>query len=317
MKKTGFAVFAVLLAICLVCGSALAQRQKCKPSRWGTSDEIGAANLVTPESVLAASQLVKTGKTYALGITIDSKTPAYPPRGLSLQIVQPGQQEGKRPVPGDLTYNDDVFQGWFGIGPQLDGLGHAGWDGVYFNCNMAKDFANLTGVTKLGIEKVPPLVARGVVLDMAAHFGVEHMEAKQYIRAKDIQAVAKKQGVELRQGDVILFHTGWIDHVLPKDPKKWGREAPGLTEDAAEYLAGIGPLAVGADTWVVDAVPWPDKEQPFAAHIILLQQDGVYLLENMNTGPLVKDQAWEFMFVLGHAKVRGAVQMIINPVAIR
>lgn len=317
MKKYQSVASIVVLMICLMGGSALAQRQKCKPSRWGADDEIGAANLVTPESVLAASRLVKTGKTYALGITIDSKTPAYPPRSLSLQIVQPGQQEGKRPLPGDLTYNDDVFQGWFGIGPQLDGLGHAGWDGVYFNCNMAKDFANITGVTKLGIEKVPPLVARGVVLDMAGHFGVKHMASGQYITAKDIQAAAKKQGVALRQGDVILFHTGWIDHVLPTDPKTWGSVEPGLVEDAVEYLAGISPLAVGADTWAVDAIPWPDGQRPFAAHILLLQQEGVYLLENMNTGPLVKDQAWEFMFILGQAKVRGAVQMIINPVAIR
>ena len=37
----------------------------------------------------------------------------------------------------------------------------------------------------------------------------------------------------------------------------------------------------------------------------------------MNTGPLVNDKVKEFLFVLGQAKVRGAEQMIINPIAIR
>ena len=68
------------LAIVLMSWAVLAQTQKCKPSKWGPDDEIGAANLITPESVLAASKLIKTGKTYSLGITVDSQTPAYPSR---------------------------------------------------------------------------------------------------------------------------------------------------------------------------------------------------------------------------------------------
>jgi hypothetical protein len=36
----------------------------------------------------------------------------------------------------------------------------------------------------------------------------------------------------------------------------------------------------------------------------------------MNTGELADDNVSEFLFVLGPAKVRGAVQMIINPIAI-
>jgi hypothetical protein len=74
---------------------------------------------------------------------------------------------------------------------------------------------------------------------------------------------------------------------------------------------------VGADTWGVDVSPAPDPTRTAQGHVILLQQNGIYLLETMNTGPLVRDDAYEFLFVLGQARVRGAVQMIINPVAIR
>ena len=289
----------------------------CEPSRWGAGDEAGNANLITAESVLAASELVKTGKTYSLGITIDASTPAFPPRGLMLQVVQPGQQQGRVAFPNS-TYNDDVFQGWFGIGSQIDGLGHVGAPGgMFYNCNDAKDFAFLTGLNKLGIEKVPPIVARGIVLDMAGHFGVEHMEAGQFFDVEDVQAVEKKQGTPVREGDVVLFHTGWTDAKLEADPEAWVSAEPGQTEEVASYLASRNVVAVGADTWGVDVVPPPDQTRPFQGHVILLKENGIYIFETMNTGPLVRDGAFEFLFVLGHAKVRGAVQMIINPIAIR
>ena len=289
----------------------------CEPSRWGADDEIGSANLITAETVLAASELIKTGKTYSLGITIDASTPAFPPRGLMLQVVQPNQQQGRVAFPNS-TYNDDVFQGWFGIGSQIDGLGHVGAPGgAFYNCNDAKDFAFLTGLTKLGIEKIPPIVARGIVLDMAGHFGVETMEAGQFFGVDDVQAVEKKQGTPVREGDVVLFHTGWTDAKLRADPEAWVSAEPGQTEEVASYLASKNVVAVGADTWGVDVVPPPDATRPFQGHVILLKENGIYILETMNTGPLVRDGAFEFLFVLGHAKIRGAVQMIINPVAIR
>jgi kynurenine formamidase len=290
---------------------------RCEPSRWGAGDEIGNANLITPASVLAASSLVTTGRTYSLGITIDSNTPAFAPRSMSLQVVQPGQQQGKPAFP-NATYNDDVFIGWFGIGSQLDGLGHIGdAQGMHYNCFEAREIAEFTGLTRLGTHNVPPIVARGVVLDMAAHKGVDYMKAGEYFTVEDVQAVEKKQGTPIREGDVVLFHTGWTDAKLESDPQAWASGEPGQSEEVARYLAGKNVVAVGADTWGVDVLPSPDPARPFQGHVILLKESGIYLLETMNTGPLVRDGVYEFMFVLGQAKVRGAVQMIINPVAIR
>ena len=293
-----------------------AAADECRPSRWGADDEIGNANLITPASVLQAAQLVKTGKTYSLGISVDASTPAFPPRQLSLLVVQPNQQGGARPL-FDRSYNDDIFMGWFGIGSQLDGLGHLGINDEYYNCNRAADFSALTGLTKLGIEKVPPIVARGVVLDMAAHYGVPHLQGGQAFSVADVQAVEKRQGTPVREGDVVLFHTGWTDAKLDSDPQLWVSTAPGSSAAAAEYLADKSVVAVGSDTWGLDAVPPEHPERPFPGHVTLLKDNGIYILETMNTGPLVRDGVFEFLFVLGQAKVRGAVQMIINPVAIR
>ena len=303
-----------LLCLLLLPLSVMAD-QKCMHSPWGADDEIGAANRITEESVLKAVQLVETGRTYPLGIVIDGNTPAFPPRGLSLTIVQPNQQESARPFYG-MTYNDDIFTGWLGIGSQLDGLGHLGHEGMYYNCNDARDFAAIGGLTKLGTEKVPPMVARGIVLDIAGHYGVDHLKAGQHFSVNDVKAVAQKQGTPIREGDVVLFHTGWTDAKLQSDPIAWASAEPGQSEEVADYLASMNVVAVGADTWGLDVVPSQTEEKPFYGHVVYLMQNGIYILETMNTGPLVRDGVFEFLFVLGQARVRGSVQMIINPVAI-
>ena len=310
------AIFSSALALCC-CTTALAQDEEtsCKPSRWGPDDELGNINLIDEKSVQRAVKLVRTGRTYSLGITIDATTPAFAPRSLSLQIVQPGQQESARPNAG-MTYNDDVFQGWFGIGSQLDGLGHLGFDGMYYNCNHARDFAHISGLTKLSTDKVPPMVARGIVLDVAAHYGVAHLDAGQHFSVADVKAIAKRQRTPIKEGDVVLFHTGWTDAKLDSDPEAWVSGEPGQSEEVAQYLADKNVIAVGADTWGLDVVPAQVAERPFQGHVILLKEHGIYILETMNTGPLVRDGVFEFLFVLGQAKVRGAVQMFINPIAI-
>ena len=191
---------------------------------------------------LQALKLVKQGISHPLGIVVGPTTPAYPPRSISLQVVSPGQHNG-RSLEGDfgwnITYNDDLAQIWFGIGSQIDGFGHLGEGGMYYNCNHARDFVNVSGLNKLGTHNIPPIVARGVVVDMARHKGVDALAGGQPISSADIQPAAAAQGVEFREGDVILIHTG------------------------------------------------------------RLAREGVH----------------EFLFVLGQARIKGTVQMIINPVA--
>ena len=70
-----------------------------------------------------------------------------------------------------------------------------------------------------------------------------------------------------------------------------------------------------ADTWAVDVVPGVKGDKVFYGHTILIKQHGIYILEVMNTGRLAKESVHEFMFVLGQARIKGTVQMIINPVA--
>jgi kynurenine formamidase len=308
-------------ALVLGCSIALlgtigpASAQDWTKSKWGPDDEIGAANYMKPELVLKAASLIKTGKTYALGIPLDSKTPAYPPRTFKITIVQPGQAGIPGLGPSKTTYNDDIIEGWVGIGSQLDGLGHVGIEHVYYNGNKLLEFADPTGLKKLGIEKVPPMVTRGVLLDMAAYYNTDVVKEGTAFNVKEIEEVAKKQGVEIRQGDVVIFHTGWLG-LIGKDDKRYNAGEPGLGVEGAKYLTGKGVVAVGADNWAVEAIPFESKNL-FEVHQILIAMNGTYILENMDTAELAKDKAYEFLFVLGQPRFRGGVQSMINPVAIR
>lgn len=311
-----------LISCALMTGSALAESHgdmAWTKSKYGPEDEIGAANLLTPDRAKAAAGLVTDGKTYSLGLTLDSTVPAFAPRSMSIAILQPGQVNNSGLGPTKTTYNDDIFMGWLGIGSQIDGLGHIGEDHVYYNGNDGSDFVAADGMKKLGIEKVPPIVTRGVLLNMSKFYGQDIVtEGTAYTR-DDIMAAAEAQGVEIREGDVVLFHSGWLDLLKEetRDAARYGSVEPGLGKSGAEYLAEIGVVAIGADTWGLEAVPFEEGVGVFEVHQILLAHHGIYILENMVTEELAADGVTEFMFVLGHAKVRGAVQMIINPVAIR
>jgi kynurenine formamidase len=311
--RLAVAAFAALFAA----GTVQAQQQNCFPSKFGPNDQIGNLNYITPEKTLAATKLVTRGKSYALGIETNKDTPAFPPRTFSVTVIQPGQNGGASLGPTKTTYNDDIIMGWVGIGSQLDGLGHIGIDNVYYNCNKAIDFAQAGGLTKLGIEKVPPIATRGVLLDMAGYFNTDIVKEGTPFNKAEIEGAMKRQGIKaIERGDVVLFHTGWTK-LIGKDNKRYGSVEPGLGVEGAKYLAAIGVAAVGADNWGLEVIPFEKGEGVFGVHQILLPMNGIYILENMETAEMVKDQAWEFLFTLGPSRITGAVQAIINPIAIK
>ena len=304
------------LSLALIVATSAVSADECVPSPWGADDQIGAANRVTPERTAAAAKLVKKGISHPLGIVIEPGMPAYPPRYTQLQVVQPNQQfNADLGVGWEASSNDDVLQMWLGTGPQLDGLGHMGEAGEFYNCNQGKDFSIITGLTKLDISGIPPMVGRGVMIDIAKQMGVDSLQAGQPITSDDIKAAMKSQGVTVGEGDVVLLHTGYTDATLKQNPSLWAGSIPGITNEASVFLAGLKPMAVGADTWGLGAVPPRTGDKIFYDHVVLFKQHSIYILETMNTGRLADEGVHEFMFVLGEARLKGAVQMIINPVA--
>ena len=314
MKFTKIIATAVSIGV----GASTAWAQDCDHSHWGPDDQLGSANLISTERTLQAAKLIKQGKSMPLGIVIGPDTPAFPPRSLSLQVVQPNQHGGQKlsSFGYEGNYNDDLLQTWIGIGSQLDGLGHLGEDGMYYNCLDEKEISAISGLTKLGTHAVPPLVGRAVIIDMAKHMGKDVLAAGEHFGEAEITAAMEAQQITVNEGDIVLFHTGWTDGMMESDPTAWGSTEPGLNNEGAVFMASMNPMAVGADTWGLEAIPPKEGDKVFYGHVTLIKDNGIYILETMNTGPLVAEGVQEFMFVLGQPLIKGTVQAMINPVAL-
>ena len=132
----------VSLGLALTVGPVLAQ--DCKPSKYGPADEIGAANLVTPERVLAASKLVKQGKSHPLGIVVVPGMPAYP-RSVSLQVVSLARSSAsrawRRSVGTSLAMTTSPRYGSVS-GRSSMASGMSGRASTFYNCNNAQDISH-------------------------------------------------------------------------------------------------------------------------------------------------------------------------------
>lgn len=319
MRMKSFAgLSSIGVVVALLAATVHSQQKPClTASKFGPNDQIGNLNHVTPAKTLAATKLVTKGKTYRLGIETNKDTPAYPPRTFAITVVQPMQLAGSSLGPTKTTYNDDIVMGWNGIGSQLDGLGHIGVDNLYYNCNQAADFAMTDGLKKLGTENVPAIATRGMLLDMAGYFNTDIVKEGTAFNRAEIDGAMKRQGIRsIEKGDVVLFYTGWLK-LLGKDNKRYGSAGPGLGREGAKYLASLEVAIVGTDTWAFEVLPFEKDSGMFEVHQILIPLNGIHILENMNTEELVKDQAWEFLFTLGPARITGGVQAIVNPIAIK
>jgi len=308
-----------LLLFTALAGVAIqAQQKPCATvSKFGPDDQIGNVNYITPARTLAASKLVTTGKAYRLGIETNKNTPAYGTRTFGITVAQPGQAGGASFGPNKITHNDDMITGWVGIGSQIDGFGHAGIDDLYFNCNRGRDFAQVDGLKKLGIENIPAIATRAVLLDMAVYFGTEMVKEGVAFNRAEIEGAMKRQGIRaIEKGDIVLFYTGWMS-LLGKDDKRFIAANPGLGREGARYLASLGVAAVGADTANFEAIPFEQGAGMYEVHQILLALNGIHILENLKLDEMARDKAWESFFTLGPARITGGVQAWINPIVIR
>ena len=312
--RISMSVLALGLAVSVSACAQTQAIQSCHKSKWGPNDQVGALNNITTANVMEAAKLVKRGKSIRMGIETNSKTPAFPPRTFSITVLTPGQEYGGSLGDTKTNYHDDIIMGWVGIGSQLDGLGHIGIDSVYYNCLAGRDVVNAGGLKKLGIENVPAIATRAVILDMVGLTGKDPVPEGTAFNKKEIDAALARQGnMKINKGDVVIFYTGWTK-LIGKDDKRYGSVEPGLGIEGASYLASLNVAMVGADTWGLEVIPFEDPKKIFHVHQILLPMNGIYILENVNAEEAVKDKVYEGLFTLGPSRITGAVQAIINPI---
>jgi kynurenine formamidase len=289
------------------------------PSPWGPKDERGAANRITPESVQAAAKLIQKGKIYSLGRVYEHGMPLFGNRHFSLTI--PGSPTGGPFGKNRMVYHDEMFSGEIGqIGTQLDGLGHIGvrmgGDDFFYNGFRRSEFGKAYGLEKLGIQNVGVFFTRGILIDVAGFKGVKRMKIGEVITVADLEGALKKQAVEVREGDVVLFRTGH-GQLWMQNNELYNRGEPGLGTASARWLCEKKIVMVGTDTWATEVVPHEDKDRAFEVHQLLLVRNGIYNLENLDLEELAQDRAYEFTFIFAPLRLKGATGSPGNPIAVR
>ena len=318
MNATEFlAAMATLLALCSA--SAIAQtwtppapEARC-PSKWGAGDERGAANLMSPELVLRASRLVKTGEVIELGRVLAMDMPFFGTRRFDIHTKRTGGPMGTNKR---YTNEEFVITELGQVGTQFDMFSHQSIDNSHYNCFKTDEITSRNGFTKLGVDKIGAIYTRGVLIDVAASKGVDMLPTGYEITVDDLQAALKKQGVTLQKGDAVLIHTGY-GKLWGVDNAKYNSGSPGIGVPAAEWLAKQDPILFGADTYPVEVTPNPDKTINLPIHQLALAVYGIFLLENLDLEAMARDQVYEAAFVVQPLKLKGGTGSTVAPIAVR
>jgi kynurenine formamidase len=300
--------------------------QKWYPSRWGADDQAGASNLMTPQKVLEAASLIKTGRVHSLGRVYEAGMPFFGTRGWNLKI--PGAPFYGPAGRNKLIANEEYLCAEIGqVGTQFDGLSHIGVETkgphdnsgkLYYNGFNATDVHGPFGMKKLGIEHVKPFVTRAVIFDVKGLKG-RNLERGEEITAQDLKNCLARQQLkesDFKQGDVALVRCGWGDQWMVVDNKKYYDGEPGVGLDACQWLIDRGAVMVGADNWGVEVIPNPDRELSFPCHHLLLTMNGVFMFENLTLESPVLDGSWVGAFFFSPLPVKGATGSPGNPLFI-
>jgi len=200
-------------------------------------------------------------------------------------------------------------------GTHVDALCHQSEDLRLFGGIEAGGVQTPKGFTRLGAETIPPLVAPGVLADVAASKGLDALEPGYPISAEDLRACLDEQGARVAPGDVVLVRTGSGRHWGEPDRYLAGA---GVSAGASRWLAERGVLAVGADNvaWDVLGPEDPELGCQLPGHLILLVRHGVYIVENLRLEELAASGHRRFLFVCAPPKLVGATGSPARPLAI-
>jgi kynurenine formamidase len=302
---------------------------------WGKDDEIGAMNELTDESRAAALRLARAGKVYDLGVNYSRRSykwPGHSPAEI-MSFRSPGGESAQKDVPivdpqinpSRTRWHSNAIFISDNVATQIDGLGHIaiGADAHWYNGFQETQFGGDFGVLRCDATKIPPVVARGVLLDIAAARKVEVLPANYAITPADIDAALAQQKTTLQPGDVVLIRTGTLRH--------WGTDgddharlaeydSAGITLETARYLVEQhGCLLIGSDTSGLEVNPAATGSDSFIpVHKYLLVEQGVHIGEFHYLEDLARDKVYEFCYVCTVNKIQGATAgFCLRPLAIR
>jgi kynurenine formamidase len=246
---------------------------------------------------------------------MDSKMPGPAGRAWNQLILADGALAGHTDDVSEWSGFEEFVTHSYHVGCHVDGLCHNGIAGRAYNGWHYKDFFARSGVTKLGAENMKPWVTRGVCLDIAAIVGKEILEKGFAITPQHAEEACERQKIEIRAGDAVLLHTGWMNY-WSSDVDKFLSGEPGCGWDLAHWLTDRRVSIIGADNWALEVIPFEIPSRAFVVHQHLLAETGTYILENVKTKELIDGGHSEFLFILSPIKGRGSTGALAAPLAI-
>lgn len=298
--------------------------------RWGPDDEIGTANYITADTIVAAARLVRRGAVFSCAIPLDEKGPVYPGRlppkhvmTISGADYAAGQRGFGTDPPGGIKFADDYLFAALQCSTQWDALSHAWYGDRLYNGISEKEVRG-TGARKLGIEKLHRyFVGRGVLLDLPrAINGGERLAQGRAIGADDLDRALAHARTDIGRGDIVLVRTGHLPWFYAlKDKREFWNGAPGLGRTTVAWLHAREVAAVAMDTVAIEVQPAESEGGHLPLHGALIRDLGLTLGELFDLEALADDCAsdgiYEFLFVGQPLRITGAVGSPINPLAIK
>lgn len=312
----------VLLFFCVIVGFA---RQSAGKSAWGNSDEIGTLNMMNDQSRLKALSSIGNGRVYDLSVEYFVGMPGFSWMG------DPGYQYWLTHTPQGTVIDNPNFQGqamnkkvsytadaismFTHTGTHIDALNHFGLDGKIWNGFSAQQYLGDKGWKKTGAEKIPPIIARGIMIDVASYKGKTVLDKNYRITTADLKGALAQQKVQLLPGDVVLVRTGQA--AFYADANKYLNEFPGISLDAVKWLVEDQKImTMGADNLGIEAFPSEKADNWVPVHSYLLAEKGMMFIEQLNLEQLSADKVYEFAFIAASLKLRGASGSPMRPLAL-
>ncbi|MCH2129825.1 MAG: cyclase family protein [Pirellulaceae bacterium] len=351
--KTNHVILAVLVVIALA-GARMLESATTDGARslkkwkqhhgwgwvWGKDDEVGSLNEMTNASRLNAVNLVKHGKVFDLGISYNRQSYAWPGHSPG-EIMSFRTPEGvKRQADLGFVVSDARRTGWHScaifmndnVATQIDSLCHAteGDDNHWYNGFTEAEWGGNWGPRRCDASTIPPIVARGVLMDVPRVKGLEVLPSHYPISVQDLKETLAKQKVQLQPGDVVLVRTGTLQF--------WGEtgadhesidmyDSAGLTLESARWLVEEhGAMMLGTDTSGLEYKPHPSEADDYAekyksfmpVHNYLLIEQGVHIAEFHNLEELAADGVYEFCYMCTTAKIKGSTAgFALRPIALK
>jgi kynurenine formamidase len=294
-----------------------------RTSRWGPDDQAGALNEITAAKLIDAVSLVRRGEVHDLAHVLHQDIPAFPGRTFRQYLTTNYHQINRRgPLAGEaglgrnnVNWIVEQITATQQMGTHMDGLNHLQRGDRTYNGYRLADIVEDFGTNKLGIESLPQVVTRGLLLDITKVRGVERLEPGDVITVADAEAALDAAGLVVTPGDAVLFHTGW-GRLWGVDNERYAAGEPGPGQDLGTWLADRRVAVTGCDTWSYGPYPAEDPDEPFVVPQRLNVDHGVVVLENLRLAEAAQRGLTEFLLVVSHAKIRGATGAWVCPLAI-